>query len=78
MFYAVIPTETAKQFYLFRNRAHIFRRYGEWGWTAADAIRYGHYVLVCRRLDAHGFAGWARTTRAGWSGGFMQERGPRH
>lgn len=76
MFYAVVPTDAAKQFYLFRNRAYIFRRYGKWGWMAADAIRYGYYFLVCRRLDVRGLAGWARTTRAGWSGSFMQERDP--
>lgn len=78
MFYAVIPIEAVKQFYQFRNRAYIFRRYGKWGWLAADAVRYGYYFLVCRRLDVRGLACWAKTTKAGWSGAFMQEPASRH
>ena len=43
-FYAVVPGDEAKQFYQFRNRGYIFRRYRMWGWMSADLARYGWYL----------------------------------
>jgi len=72
-FYAVVPQEAAKQFYQFRNRGYIFRRYGMWGWLAADVVRYGCYFLISRRADVAGLARWAAATGCGIRGRFMRE-----
>ncbi len=72
-FYAVVPREAGKQFYQFRNRGYIFRRYGMWGWLAADVVRYGYYFMITRRADMAGLARWAAATTSGVRGGFMRE-----
>jgi len=72
-FYAVVPQEANKQFYQFRNRGYIFRRYGMWGWLAADMVRYGYYFLVSRRADVGGLARWASATGCGIRGRFMRD-----
>ncbi len=72
-FYAVVPQEAAKQFYQFRNRGYIFRRYGMWGWLAADLVRYGCYFLISRRADVAGLARWAAATGCGVRGRFMRD-----
>lgn len=72
-FYAVVPQEAGKQFYQFRNRGYIFRRYGMWGWLAADLVRYGYYFLVSRRADVGGLARWAAATGCGIRGRFMRD-----
>ena len=72
-FYAVVPQEAAKQFYQFRNRGYIFRRYGMWGWLAADVVRYGCYFLISRRADLAGLARWAAATGCGIRGRFMRD-----
>ena len=74
LFYAVVPRDHAKQYYLFRNRSYIFRHYGMWGWLAANVIRYGYYYLVSRRLDVSGLGRWVAATSAGWTGEFMTSR----
>ncbi len=72
-FYAVVPQEAAKQFYQFRNRGYIFRRYGMWGWLAADLVRYGCYFLISRHADVAGFIRWAAATGCGIRGRFMRD-----
>ncbi len=72
-FYAVVPQEAGKQFYQFRNRGYIFRRYGMWGWLAADLVRYGCYFLISRRADVAGLARWAAATGCGIRGRFMRD-----
>ena len=74
-FYAVVPTSPTKQFYLFRNRAFIFRRYGMWVFLAADVVRYAAHFLVEGRGDVGGFARWCRATATGLHGRFMREEG---
>ena len=63
-FYAVVPDHPLKRFYQFRNRGWIFRRYGMWGWLAADHLRYAAWYLLEAR-DPAGYARWLRTTWAG-------------
>ncbi len=72
-FYAVVPQEATKQFYQFRNRAYIFRRYGMWGWLAADLVRYGCYFLISQRADVAGLARWIAATGCGIRGRFMRD-----
>jgi rhamnopyranosyl-N-acetylglucosaminyl-diphospho-decaprenol beta-1,3/1,4-galactofuranosyltransferase len=71
-YYATLPLDAAKRFHQARNRAFIFRRYGMWGWLAADAVRYGCLHLAARR-DPRGFADWAAATLRGLRGDFMRE-----
>ena len=71
-FYAVVPACHSKRFYLFRNRAFIFRRYGMWAFLAMDVVRYAHFFLVNERGDLSGFAQWLRVTALGLRGRFMQ------
>lgn len=70
LFHAVVPLSADKRFYTFRNRGHIFRAYGRWGLLAADAVRYGWYYLVNRRLDLRGYGRWAADTWRGVRGDF--------
>jgi len=72
-FYAVVPQDAVKQFYQFRNRGYIFRRYGMWGWLAADLIRYGYYFIISRRADVTGLVRWASATACGIRGRFMRD-----
>ncbi len=72
-FYAVVPQDAAKQFYQFRNRGYIFRRYGMWGWLAADAVRYGYYFIISRRADVAGLMRWTDATACGIRGRFMRD-----
>ncbi len=72
-FYAVVPRETGKQFYQFRNRGYIFSRYGMWAWLAADLVRYGCYFMITRRADVAGLARWAAATTCGVRGRFMRD-----
>ena len=74
-FYAVVPKEEAKQFYQFRNRGYIFRRYRMWGWMSADIARYGWYFLVSRQGDLSGLARWTSATWSGVRGKFMRDPG---
>ncbi len=71
LFYAVVPTSPAKQDYLFRNRAFIFRRYRMWMFLAMDVVRYASFFLLNRRGDIRGFARWMKLTAAGLKGHFM-------
>ena len=73
LFYAVVPADPVKQFYQFRNRGYIFRRYGMWGWMAADVVRYGWYYLVERRVDIPGLSFWLRATWTGIVGRFLKD-----
>ena len=73
-FYAVVPQEEGKQFYQFRNRGYIFRRYGMWAWLAADVVRYAYYFMITRRADVAGLARWAAATTSGVRGGFMRDQ----
>lgn len=68
LFYAVMPGTPMKRYYQFRNRGHIFRRYGMWGFLAADIVRYGCFFLVNRRGDMSGFRQWAAATWLGFRG----------
>ena len=72
-FYAVVPAGAVKQFHQFRNRGYIFRRYGMWGWLAADMVRYGCYFLLSRRGDVAGLARWSAATASGVRGRFMRD-----
>jgi len=63
-FYAVVPNETIKCFYQFRNRGWIFARYGMWRWLAADHLRYACWYLY-EAGDPTGYYRWLRTT---WTG----------
>jgi len=72
LFYAVVPASPAKQSYLFRNRAFIFRRYRMWMFLAADVVRYASFFLLNRRGDFCGLLRWMRLTASGLSGRFMQ------
>ncbi len=74
-FYAVVPGDEAKQFYQFRNRGYIFRRYRMWGWMSADLARYGWYFLVSRHGDMPGLARWIAATWSGMRGRFMRDGG---
>ena len=71
-FYAVVPSSSTKRFYLFRNRAFIFRRHRMWLFLAMDVVRYASFFLFNRRGDFVGFARWAGITVAGMRGGFMK------
>ncbi len=76
LFYAVDPATDAKRRHLFRNRGHIFRAYGMWGYLAGDVARYGWYYLVSRRLDLGGFGRWLGATAAGLRGDFLRGGAP--
>jgi rhamnopyranosyl-N-acetylglucosaminyl-diphospho-decaprenol beta-1,3/1,4-galactofuranosyltransferase len=71
-FYATLPVDEVKRFLQFRNRAWIFRRYGMWGWLAADVIRYACFWIGTRR-DPRGFARWTAATWTGLRGDFMRD-----
>ena len=66
-FHAVVPSDPAKQHCQFRNRGWIFRRYGMWGWLAADHVRYACLYLGERR-DLRAYATWLSSTWAGVAG----------
>lgn len=69
LFYAVVPLSAGKQYLQFRNRGFIFRRYGRWGFLAADIARYGSHYLLSRR-DPAAFARWLHATWRGVRGDF--------
>lgn len=77
LFYAVAPSGEIKEYYQFRNRGYIFRKYRMLHYLAFDVIRYGYYFLVIRRGDLGGLVRWARLTMNGFFGRFEPANPPR-
>ena len=71
LFYAVVPPDAAKQYFQFRNRGHIFRKYRMFDYLAFDFIRYSYYYLVARKGDVSGLARWIQITIEGYRGKFL-------
>jgi len=71
LFYAVVPRDDVKQYFQFRNRGHIFRKYRMLHYLAFDFIRYGYYYLVIRKGDVSGLARWIQITIEGYQGKFL-------
>ena len=67
LYYAVVPETAIKQYFQFRNRAHIFAKYRMWLWLAADVVRYGYFFLVSRSGDVSGLTRWLAATLEGLS-----------
>lgn len=59
-----------KDFYNYRNRMYIFRRYRKawWFWAALDAFRHTWFFLLVRRGDWKGWHLWLKATLLGLKG----------
>jgi len=67
-FYAVVPPDSLKRAYQFRNRGWIFSRHGMWLWLIADHVRYACWFI----LNAHDPAGYVDWLKYTWRGVFGQ------
>ncbi len=62
LYYATVPEGAVKRYFQFRNRAHIFIKYGMWLWLAADVVRYSYHFLLSGKGDVQGWFAWAMAT----------------
>ncbi|MCC3276935.1 MULTISPECIES: glycosyltransferase [unclassified Arthrobacter] len=64
--HVLVPDTPFKQFYFYRNRGHLTRRYGRVKSFVADAA--GYPIHFARTKDPKGFVRWLRAYAAGMSG----------